>query len=265
MVHGPTARTTSPDSVFDVVLVGIDDTPESLVATAQAGTLRTPDSTLVLVAVAERYLAAHAGLAAGHAGTKVAETVSDDLARAQRLVDADETVLAEGRLVSVLRTESVARGATLVAVGGRPHGRLRARALGGHEGEALAGPRTSVLIARPGWGPRRPDSVVLSAGPGSEAGLAGQVARRLGERLGCELVLAVGLEDDPELEAVARARPDAVLDPGSRCEAAAHAVTPRSLLVVDDDLGDDAVRQIVFGVPCSVLVVHDTAGETPVA
>lgn len=260
MSQGSTASTTDPDSVFDVVLVGIDDTPESLVAAVQADALRALGSTLVLVGVAERYLAAHAGLAAGHASTKVAETVSDDLARARRLVDADETLRADGRLVPVLRAEGKVRGATLIAVGGRPHGRLRARTLGGHDIEALADPGCSVLIARPGWGPRRPENVVLSAGPGSETSFAGRVARRLAERLGCDVVLAVGLEDDPELDVVAGAREDVVLDPGSRSEAAAHATTSRSLLVVGDELGSEVVLRTVYGVPCSALVVHHAPG-----
>ena len=264
MPQSPTTLTADPDAVFDVILVGIDDTPESLVAAAQAGALRAADSTLVLLAVAERYLVAHAGLAARHASTKVAETVSDDLARAQRLVDPDEALLAEGRLVPVLRALGNARGATLVAVGGRPHGRLRARTLGGHDAEALEDARSSLLIARPGWGPRRPDHVVLSAGSGSESGFAAEVARTVADRLGCELVVAVGLEDDPEVGA-AGAGTELVLHPGSRCEAAVDAVTQHSLLVVGDALGSPAVRQIVFAVPCSVLVVHRAARAAPAA
>jgi nucleotide-binding universal stress UspA family protein len=265
MPHDSTSPAHEPDAVFDVVLVGIDDTPESLVAAAQAGVLRTPGSTLVLVAVAESYLAAHAGLAARHARTKVTESVSDDLARARRLVDADEAVLAEGRLVPLLRAEGEKREASLLVVGSRPHGRLRARTLGGHDAEALADLRRSVLIARPGWGPRRPDCIVLSADASFDTAPAGQVARRLAERLGCDLVFAVGLEDDPELDGIAGATRDVVLDPGSRADAAAHAVTAHSLLVVGAELGSEVVRQIVYGVPCSVLVVQHAAGAASAA
>lgn len=258
--------TTDPDAAFDVVLVGIDDTPESLVAAVQADVLRRPGGGLFFVAVAERYLAAHAGLASRHASMRVAESVADDLARAQRVVDADETILAEGRLVSVLRAECERRGATLLAIGGRPHGRLRARALGGHEEEALGEAGCSVLLARPGWGPRRPNRVVHCPGASSEPTVSDAVARRVAERLGSELVIAVGVEDDPDLDAVGGSSAEVVFDPGSRVDAAANVVTTASLLVVDGSLGLDTVRRLAFGVPCSVLVVNaGAAGAAPSA
>lgn len=259
--------TTDPDAVFDVVLVGIDDTPESLVAAVQADVLRRADGGgLFFVAVAERYLAAHAGLAARHASMRVAENVADDLARAQRVVDADETILAEGRLVSVLCAEGERRRATLLAIGGRPHGRLRARTLGGHDEEALAGASCSVLIARPGWGPRRPNRIVHCAGASPEPRYSEDVARRLAERLDCELLIAVGVEDDPDLDSVGSSSADAVIDPGSQVDAAANVTTTQSLLVVDADLGLDAVRRLAYGVPCSVLVVHaDAVGAASTA
>ena len=57
--------------LFDRVLVGIDETPESLVAAAQARTLCAPGGHLALLAVAETYLAAQAGMAAPGAGDHV--------------------------------------------------------------------------------------------------------------------------------------------------------------------------------------------------
>jgi nucleotide-binding universal stress UspA family protein len=255
----PSPEAPNPDAPFDVVLVGIDDTPESLVAAVQADVLRVDGGSLHFVAVAERYLAAHAGLAARHASVRVAENVADDLARAQKLVDSDETILAEGRLVSVLRTEGEQRAATLLVVGARAHGKLRARTLGGHDEEALADAPCSVLLARPGWGPHRPNRVVHCPGAAQGQRYAERVARRLAERLGCELVIAVGVEDDLELEGLARSSPELVVDPGSQVDAAATAATTQSLLVVDRDLGVDAVRRLAYGVSCSVLVVHRSA------
>jgi nucleotide-binding universal stress UspA family protein len=255
----PSPEAANPDSPFAVVLVGIDDTPESLVAAVQADVLRVNGGSLHFVAVAERYLAAHAGLAARHASVRVAENVADDLARAQRLVEADDTILAEGRLVSVLRAEGEQRAASLLVVGARAHGKLRARTLGGHDEEALADAPCSVLLARPGWGPRRPNRVVHCPGSAREPRYAEAVARRLAERLGCELVIAVGVEDDLELESLAGHSPDVVVDPGSQVDAAATAATTQSLLVVDRDLGVEAVRRLAYGVSCSVLVVHRPA------
>lgn len=259
MQGGPTTEDTNLDAVFDVVLVGIDDTPESLVAAVQANVLRAAGSRLVLVAVAERYLAAHAGLAAWHASTRVATSTSDDLALAERIVDADEVVVAGGRLVPVLRAEGARRGATLVAIGGRPRRRLAVLTFGGHDAEALATASCSLLIARPGWGPRRPDRIVLCAGASPEARHAGTVARRLADRLGRELLAVVGLEDVPDLDVVADEHPDAVLDPGSRVDGIATAASVRSLLVVGRDPNGQALQRIVYGARCSVLVVHHAA------
>jgi nucleotide-binding universal stress UspA family protein len=261
-VHSdPALRELDPDAVFTTILVGIDDTPESLVAAVQANALRASAGRLVLLAVAERYLAAHAGLAAGHASALVASTTTDDLARAERLVHADETLVAAGRLVPVLRGECARRGATLIAIGGRPHRRLAALALGGHDEEALASPECSVLLARPGWGPRRPDRIVLSAGAGTEDAWAGAVAHRLADRLGCELLAVVGLEDAHELDVIRDELPDAVLEPCSQVDAVARAATPQSLVVVGRDPGGRTAQRVAYAATCSVLVVHEGGAE----
>jgi hypothetical protein len=89
-------RRPDEDPVFGHVLVGIDETPESLVAAVQAGALRAPDGRLVLIAVVERYLATHAGLAAADAEDRLLAGTSGDLARARELVDADDAILTRG-------------------------------------------------------------------------------------------------------------------------------------------------------------------------
>jgi nucleotide-binding universal stress UspA family protein len=224
----PTEPRAAGVDVGSHILVGIDDTPESLVAAAQAGALRSPEGRLVLVAVAERYLAAHAGLAAAQAEEHVAAHTSDDLARAGELVDADESIFCSGRLVPVLGAESERRGATLIAVGVRPHRLLPARVLRGHEVEALQQAVCSVLIARPGWGPHRPDRVVI------------------------------GLEDVDEPAVLREERKDAVLVPGRLASAVADVATAGSLVVVCGRAGR-FLDHVVFGVRCSVLVVrHDS-------
>jgi hypothetical protein len=86
------SRDLAGDPIFGRLLVGIDETPESLVAAAQAGVLRAPDGQLVLIAVVERYLATHAGLAAADAEDRLMAGTSADLARAQELVEADDTI-----------------------------------------------------------------------------------------------------------------------------------------------------------------------------
>jgi nucleotide-binding universal stress UspA family protein len=253
----PTEPRAAGVDVGSHILVGIDDTPESLVAAAQAGALRSPEGRLVLVAVAERYLAAHAGLAAAKAEEHVAAHTSDDLARARELVHADESIFCSGRLVPVLAAESERRGATLIAVGVRPHRLLPARVLRGHEVEALQQAVCSVLIARPGWGPHRPDRVVVGVDGPAES-VAEATGRLLAARLGCELVPVVGLEDVDEPAVFREGRKEAVLVPGQLASAVADVATAGSLVVVCGRAGR-FLDHVVFGVRCSVLVVrHDS-------
>jgi nucleotide-binding universal stress UspA family protein len=248
------------DAVFRHVLVGIDETPESLVAAAQAAVLRECPGRLVLLAVAERYLAARAGLAAAHAEEQLCAGTSQELARALELVQADDAVLTFGRLVQVLCGESARRGATLIAVGARPHRRLPALALGGHDAEALHAAPCSVLIARPGWGPRRPERIVVGVDGSPESRAAAAVGRSLAGRLGRELVPVIGLEDAADLAVLCAEGEDALLDPGPLADAVASAATRRSLVVVGRSRGGHraggAVERVVYGSRCSVLVVE---------
>lgn len=257
------------DPVFGHVLVGIDDTPESLVAAVQADVLLAPEGRLILVAVAERYLASHTGLLASDAGKQVAFVTNEELERARELVTAHETLILSGRLVHVLRHECERRRATLIAVGSRPHRRLPALALGGHDVEALHDRRCSILVARPGWGPHPPESIVVAFDGTPESRAAEGVARALGARLGREVVPVVGLDDAVDLAALGAERANAVLHPGDRADAVASVATKGSLVLVGRATGHDGrhpsgdVEKVVFGVPCSVLVVQHgaAAGE----
>jgi nucleotide-binding universal stress UspA family protein len=250
------------EAIFGLILVGIDETPESLVAAAQAGVLRAPDDTIVLLAVAERYLAAQAGLAAPHAEDSLVATMEADLERARELVDADDVVLASGHLVDVLCSECARRGATLIAVGVRPHRRFPARMLGGHEVEALHDASCSVLIARPGWGPSKPDKVIVALDGSPESRTAEAVGRSLARRLGCEVVPVIGLGDDIELAVLREERDDALLDPGRLVDGVVHASSRASLIVVGrgrehgHPWGGSRAERVVYSARCSVLVVQ---------
>lgn len=250
------------DSIFGHVLVGIDATPESLVAAAQAGVLRSSDGRLVLLAVAERYLAAQAGLAAVEADDHLVSAVSDDLAQARELVEADEVILASGRLVDLLCGECSRRGATLIAVGVRPHRRLMALTFGGHDVEALHDAPCSVLLARPGWGPHKPERIVVAVDGSPESRAAEATARSLAGRLGCELLPVVGLADAVDLAVLRADRDEALLDPGPLVDAVAHAASTGSLVVVGRGRergrrwGGSVVERVVYATRCSVLVVQ---------
>jgi nucleotide-binding universal stress UspA family protein len=256
-----TGRAASEDAIFSRVVVGIDDTPESLVAAAQAGLLRAPGGDLALLAVTETYLAAHAGLAAVHAADDLEADTSADLARAQELVDADDVTVATGRLVDVLSAECRRRDSTLIAVGVRPHRRVSALTFGGHDIEALHAMPCSVLIARPGWGPHKPDRVVLAVDGSPESRKAEAAGRALAVRLAVEVLPVVGLGDGVEPEVLREERADALLDPRRLVEAVVAASTAASLVVLGGARerrrwGGSVVERVVYSVRCSVLVVR---------
>jgi nucleotide-binding universal stress UspA family protein len=255
--------TPGPTLLFERVLVGIDATPESLVAAAQARKVCAPGGRLALVAVAETYLAVHAGMAAPVAGDDMRAGTRVALERARQLVEPDEAILLSGRLIDLLCAECDRSGATLVVVGARPHHRLPALALGGHDVEALHDARCSVLIARPGWGPSRPRRIVVGV-DGSPDGHAAEVAARsLAERLGCEVLPVVGLgERDVDVDLLRSEREDALLDPRDLAHAVVAASREDALVVVgrrqahDHRWGGSVAERIVYAAHCSVLVVR---------
>ena len=251
----PSSRTGGDDHVFDDIVVGIDETPESLVAAAQAQVLRTPGGRLAVIAVAEQYLSAHAGFAAADAEGKLAAETSAVLDRARELVQADEARLVAGRLVDVVRGEGRRRGVTLIAIGARPHRRLAAATFGGHDVEFLHHASCGVLIARAGWGPSRPASIVVGIDNSPSSRAAETVARALAARLGSEIVPVVSLQH-VDLSTLRAERDDGVLDPRDLVHAVAAAATERSLVVVGRGR---LTERIAYSARCSVLVLSNEA------
>jgi nucleotide-binding universal stress UspA family protein len=256
---------TAGEAIFRQILVGIDETPESLVAAAQAGVLRSPDGRIVLLAVADRHFAAQAGLAAPHAVDRLVADTEADLERARELVDADDAVLSSGHLVERLCSECARHDARLIAVGVRPHRRVSALTFGGPDVEALHDVSCSVLIARPGWGPTKPDKVIVAIDGSPESRAAEAVGRALAQRLDRDVVPVIGLGDDIELAILREERDDALLDPGRLVDAVVHASSRASVVVVGRGrergrhAGRTHAERIVYAVRCSVLVVqHDS-------
>jgi nucleotide-binding universal stress UspA family protein len=256
--------------LFERVLVSIDETPESLVAAAQARKLCAPNGRLELLAVAETYLAAHSGLAARTAENDIVAGTSMMLDRARELVEPDEVHLVSGRLTTRLCAESDRTGATLVAVGARPHRRLAALTFGGHDIEALHAVPCSVLIARPGWGPSTPRRVIVGVDGSPDGRTAELAARSLAGRLGCELVPVVGLSDNEiDLDLLRTEREDALLDPGDLAHAVVSASAKDALVLIgrrrahDHRWGSSVAERVVYSARCSVLVVRHSGEDVP--
>lgn len=249
-------------AVLGQVLVGIDETPESLVAVAQAGILRAPGGRLMLLAVSESHLAAYAGLGALRAADDLDAGTLAELAYARELVDADDDRLTSGDLVERLCSECVARDATLIAVGVRSRRRLSVLTFGGHDIDALHNASCSVLIARPGWGPHKPERIVVGVDGTPASRAAEAVARSLAARLECEALPVVALGETVRPEVLREEREDALLDTRTMVEAVVDASSRRSLIVVAPEPAADgrrrrrAVERLVYAARCSVLVVR---------
>lgn len=260
--------TTTGDALFARILVGVDDTPESLFAAAQARKLCAPGGRLELLACAETYLAAHAGAAARDAARHLVDNTSAVLDQARALADPDEAHLVKGRLVDVLRAECARTDPTLVALGARRHRRLSARTFNGHENEALHKAPCSVLIARAGWGPSTPRRIVVGVDTSNDAVAAEAAARGLARRLGCEFVPVIGLgEGDISPDLLRAERDDALLDPRDLTHAVVSASSDDSLIIIgrrnshDHRFRGSIAERVVYAAHCSVLVVHHVEGE----
>ncbi len=226
------------DSIFTTILVGIDEGRESLDAAAQARALCAPGGRLVLLGVAETYLAAQAGPIAPLAEEHLLAGAQAALEHAQYLVEADEVRVAKGRFLPELRAACAATGTTLVAVGAPRHGRLSAFLFGGRDVEIVHDPPCAVLVAHPGWGASGPERVVFADGGPSEGRCVERVARALAARLGRPAVAVEG-----------------------PAEAAAGEVTERDLVVVGSRTPHgrhwrgSVAERVASSALCSVLVV----------
>jgi universal stress protein A len=166
------------------ILCGVDGTPASLTAVGQA--VRLADSgELVLVAVANRAKAAHAGMAALHAAELLQSDAEAALEAAQAIAPTAKARLLDGPPATLLLHHAEAENATLIAVGS--HGRRRAAGLllGTVAARMLRDAKCSVLVARPTqdletW----PQQIVVGFDGSPEADAALTVARSLAERFG---------------------------------------------------------------------------------
>lgn len=135
--------------IFERILVGIDETPQSIEALHQARRMLAPAGKLQLVAAADVSIAVHAGYAASRVLDELQIGARDALARAMELTDAADGRLVEGDPARRLLDEIGREHATLVALGTHGHGRAAGIALGGTATTLLHEAPCAVLIARP--------------------------------------------------------------------------------------------------------------------
>jgi nucleotide-binding universal stress UspA family protein len=256
------SRAAAGDPIFGYVLVGVDTTPESVIAAAQARCLCGPDGFLEVLAVAETHLAAQAGFNAPHAADELIAATREELACVRELVEPDSVRFVAGSIAGALVAEAKRQSATLVVLGAARHRRLTARVFGGPDMPLLRQAPCSVLVARAGWGARRPHRILVGVDGSAEATAAEEAARALAARLACELTPVIALGGTPADHVLLRAeRDNALLDPRPAVEALSSA--PEDSLVVVGSRAPHDPRSMSAHVAheavCSVLVVkHDT-------
>ncbi len=257
------ALSTERIEVFDRILVEIDETPESLVAAAQAKCLAGPEGTLELLAVVERAPAAHAGAAAVFAADALEAETTAALAHAERLLEPTSVRTVVGRARDALLAEAHAVDATLVALGLHPHGRVTARLFGTLDAAILRDAPCSVLVARPGWGTTKPARIVVGLDGSPESELAKRTAVSLAARLGTEPEVVVALGGKALDESVFdRGNGDVLIDPRDPPAALAAAASECDLVVIGHRGAHGAAKlgrvgeRVVYGARSSVLVVR---------
>jgi nucleotide-binding universal stress UspA family protein len=186
----PLVADTTRKSIFRRVLVGIDDSPESLEAARQAATLATAHP-LTLLAV---YDLGHA-VVGGGVGAPVylneeesRERAAEALARAsQELAPLDPVgKIAKGRAWQELLYEIACRNRTLVAVGSNDVSRAKGILTGSTPTELVHKAPCSVLVARKPF-KEFPSSIVVGVDDSTQGATADAVGHDLAERFGAEL------------------------------------------------------------------------------
>lgn len=260
---GDRATAGHGDPIFGYALVGVDTRPESVIAAVQTRCLCAPGGSLEVLAIAETHLAAHAGFSARHAADELVAATHEELECLRELVEPDSFRLVAGSIAEALVAEAKLRSATLVALGAPRHRRLTARLFGGPDLPLLREAPCSVLVARPGWGPRRPHRILVGVDGSPEATAAEEAARALAARLECELTPVIALGGEPIDHALLLAgRGDALLDPRPAVEALTSAPA-NSLVVVGSRTAQgrrSSSAHVAHEASCSVLVVrHDSS------
>jgi nucleotide-binding universal stress UspA family protein len=180
------------DSIFGRILVGIDDTPESLEAARQADALATGSLTL-LSAYDLTETIVGAGMAPAppvHLDEKpirdraeaALEAARQELARIEPILK-----IGKGRPWEVLLDEIAAEHVTLVAVGSHDAGRAKGILIGSTATELVHKAPCSVLVARKPLKGEFPGLIVVGVDGSEEAAVADAVAGALAERLDARL------------------------------------------------------------------------------
>jgi len=183
---------------LEVIVCGVDSSPESLEATRQALSVGDPGAQLTAVAVWDPGLAMHGGIHAADVARRFRGEAVSALQEAEEAVPGLRTALFKGRDVSGLISAARDLNADLVSVGSHGTSRTAGVLIGSVATAMVQHAPCSVLIARrPPEGESFPRHI-LHAGDGSPDSVdAARVAARIAARHDATLLsLHVGDEAD---------------------------------------------------------------------
>jgi len=221
-------------SVFDVIVVGVDETSASREAVRQAVGLRAPGGTLHLLAVVETARMVHAGFAASAATDKMLTDVRTALEDAAATSNPTTNTMVEGRPARLLLAHLRRNHATLLVVGCHGHARAAGLVAGAVGTVLLREAPCPVLFARrDSWPEGHPERIVAGVDGSPESMRAVDVAQVLGERFDARVTLVVSLGGKlRDATAVIRQYPEAIVDERSPLEALVAASNAADLVVV---------------------------------
>jgi nucleotide-binding universal stress UspA family protein len=257
--------------VFGRIVIGVDESPESLVAVRQATRLLVRNGHLVLTAVAEAALAVHAGWAASGVLEDIENEARSALDAARVEAPGADTVLIDGVPTDALLETARSRGADLVAVGAHERSRAIGILLGSVATVMLHHAPCSVLIARPSKnGARFPRSICVGVDGSPSSARAAEVARKLAQRLDAPLTkvaacggMKINLDDlwsiEPEASLDHRPPVQALIERAAEVDADLLVVGSRGVHGMAA-LGSVSER-VAHRAGCSVLVVRETDHE----
>ena len=256
---------TSALSVFDRIVVSIDDTPEGVEAARQAAVLRLPDGRLHLLAAIHTATAAQAGFAARGFADQMLTGARAALEQAAATTRPTTHTLLDGRPAPLILQRLRRHRATLLVIGCHDHRRSAGLLVGALEPVLLREAPCSVLVARrDSWPERGPERIVVGVDGSPESMRAVEVARALAARFDARLGLVVGRGGKlRDASTVTSTYPEALVDDRPPVDALVAASGSADLVVVGSRglhglqaIGSVSER-VAHRAHASVLVVRD--------
>lgn len=253
--------------IFGHVVVGVDETEESLEAVRQARRLLAPEGSIVLLAADEIDFDDIANTGWHALGVEAVERdLRTLLERAGKLVPDAEQRVVQGAPVTALLETAAAEDATLIVLGTHGLSRAAAVVVGSVGYRVMHEAPCSVLLAKPPLFKSGFPAAIVAGVDGTPGSLAAvSVARELAGRFGSDLQPVCAADGKTDVEAVRRSVPGLIVDDRDPVEALAAHAADADLLVVGNrslhglrSLGSVSER-LVHKAPSSILVVRDTA------